>query len=546
MVVSIWAVIKCGATYVPIAPDTPAARIRHVVQDAGCKWLISHAPVPGDLDRWLDVSRVKTLAASAPSGNPPDGSGADTPLYIIYTSGSTGEPKGTLIRQRHLLSLLFHEAFPFDFTDQDVWSLLHSFSFDFSVWELFCPLLKGARVVVASEEERKDPRAMAELVVSNGVTVLNVVPTVFYNLYPHLLSAGQNGRLHTVMLAGEALNPALLREWYAHNPSCRLYNAYGLTEATIHVTCHRVTAEDVRSGISNIGSALPNAKLYVVDRRRNLSPWYVPGELAVAGAGLAEGYLHRPALSAQKFVPNLLDPSVPSGLYLTGDRGYLLPNGEVVFTGRADHYLKVNGFRIEAFEVEKAMLDFKGISAVAVGIYEDASGHGSLAAWLVRTGPVRKPELLEHLRAVLPNYMIPSLFIEMERLPYTTNGKLDRKSLAAPEPYRLLKDHVDYVPPQNDVQAVLCGCWQQVLGVDPVGIDNDFFELGGDSIKAMRVISFLFKQGYEVEIRDIMRATTIRQLSGCVRLQPGEVAAPEAPVAQAISDEDLDRLLSEF
>jgi acyl-coenzyme A synthetase/AMP-(fatty) acid ligase/acyl carrier protein len=425
---------------------------------------------------------------------------------VIYTSGSTGRPKGVVVRHGNVTRLFSATDCWFGFGPEDVWTLFHSYAFDFSVWEIWGALLYGGRLVVVPYWVSRSPEAFYELLRDERVTVLNQTPSAFQQLTQ---VAEADLALRYVIFGGEVLKPASLAPWFERHGDerPRLINMYGITETTVHVTYRPVGKADT---VSAVGCPIPDLGTYLLDQALNLVPVGVPGEIFVGGAGLAPGYLNRPELTAERFVPNPFgEPG--SRLYRSGDLARRLPDGDLEYLGRIDHQLKIRGFRIELGEIESALARHPAVRQAVVVAWEASAGDTRLSAFVV---PEADPfpdaaGLRAHAAAALPAFMAPSAFTVLESLPLTPNGKVDRKALqriaaeAAPAPR-------EYVPPGNALEELLVPLWEEVLGVERIGVDDDFFALGGHSLLAIRLLSKvddLF--GVRLPVRTLFNSTTL-------------------------------------
>ncbi|MFB6809233.1 amino acid adenylation domain-containing protein [Streptomyces sp. NPDC056387] len=518
LVVAILAVLKTGAAYLPIDPENPVERTTYITADAAPCWMLDR--LPDDLASWpehdvTDEDRNRPLLPAHPA-------------YVIYTSGSTGQPKGVAVPHHNVVRLFDVTRERFGFGPTDVWTLFHSFAFDFSVWELWGALLHGGRLVVVSYETSRAPEDFLELVAAEGVTVLNQTPSAFHQFiaadaaHPEWSAAL---RLRFVIFGGEALDPARLRAWFERHAddAPALVNMYGITETTVHVTdlaLERRHADEPHS--SPIGTPLPDLRGHVLDERLRPVPFGLTGELYVAGAGLARGYISRPGLTARRFVA---DPfGVPgSRMYRTGDLVRRRADGVLEFVGRADDQVKVRGFRIELGEIESALVRHPAVAQAAVVVREDRPGDRRLAAYVVPAGEqgVTGAELREFAGQWLPTHMMPSAVVTLDALPLTVNGKLDRRALPAPEP----RDLSDGRAPRTPHEAVLCGLFAEVLGSPAVSIDDDFFALGGHSLLATRLVGRVRAElGVDLPVRAVFEAPSVHRLVR--RLEEARPARP--------------------
>ncbi|HEX4499474.1 MAG TPA: condensation domain-containing protein, partial [Thermoanaerobaculia bacterium] len=418
-------------------------------------------------------------------------------------SGSTGQPKGALITHANVTRLFDATDAWFGFGESDVWTLFHSYSFDFSVWEIWGALLYGGRLVIVPWEVSRSPELFLELLDRERVTVLNQTPSAFAQIAR--TEAALND-LRLVIFGGEALDPASLEPWFARrgDERPRLVNMYGITETTVHVTYRPLSVTDTRSVI---GVPISDLSLAVMDRGFSPAPIGVPGELVVGGAGLARGYLGRPELTAERFVPDPVSGQPGARLYRSGDLGRFLPNGDVEYLGRLDHQVKIRGFRIELGEIEAALTLAGARQAVAV-VREDSNDR-RLVAYV--TGDVTGEALRQSLRERLPDYMVPAAFVVLDSLPLTSNGKVDRKALPAPEQTR---GGESYLAPRTPTEEVLAGIWADLLGLERVGADGHFFELGGHSLLATQVMSRLRQAfGVEIPLRDLFATPVLADLT---------------------------------
>ncbi len=513
MVVAILAVLKAGGAYVPLDPGHPAERLAYMLEDSGVPVLVTaerecrSLPVPeGVAVVSLDAQRDEI--ERQPADDPVSGAGPESLAYVIYTSGSTGRPKGALIEHRNVARLFSATDAWFGFGETDVWTLFHSYAFDFSVWELWGALLHGGRLVVVPLETSRDPGAFHALVQREGVTVLNQTPSAFRQFIRADAGRGGELALREVVFGGEALEPASLREWVERRgvERPRLVNMYGITETTVHVTYRPLSREDVfRATGSPIGVRIPDLRLYVLDPARNPLPVGVPGELYVGGGGVARGYLNRPELTAERFTRS---PFGEGRLYRTGDRVRWLADGTLEYLGRLDEQVKIRGFRIEPGEIEGVLRRSPGVADCAVVVREDEPGEKRLVAYVV--GEAGAEELRAHLRQSLPEYMVPAAFVALDPLPLTPNGKLDRKALPAPEFGTAAEG---YVAPRSKLEELLASVWAEVLGVERVGVRDSFFDLGGHSLLATQVVSRLHAVKLKVPVRTIFQAPTVEGLA---------------------------------
>lgn len=516
MIVAILGVLKSGGAYLPIDPTYPEDRIRFMLDDSGTELLLTQSHLVRHVEFRGETLDITTHAAVMDEehyeaiGNLEHVNSPDDLCYIIYTSGTTGRPKGVMTSHRNVVRLLFNDKMPFDFSERDTWTMFHSFCFDFSVWEMYGALLRGGKLVIVPKHVAQSPNEFRQLLIEQQVTVLNQTPSAFALLMQReWLALTKQLELRYVVFGGEALKPLMLKEWYEQYPSTKLINMYGITETTVHVTFKEICEEEIQSNISNIGCPIPTLSCYILDKDLQLLPAGVVGELCVGGLGVARGYLHRQELSDQRFIDNPYKPG--ERLYRSGDSARFLPNGELEYFGRMDHQVKIRGFRIELGEIEHVLLQHEAIRSAAVLARTDYHGHPFLCAYIVPDGTYGVAQIRADLQKNLPDYMVPEHFIEMPAMPLTANGKLDSKGL--PEPAMETVGET-YRAPTNATQQILANIWQDILGLNQVGIDDNFFTIGGHSLKAM-LLSTKVHQVFELElpIKVLFERPTIFQLA---------------------------------
>jgi amino acid adenylation domain-containing protein/non-ribosomal peptide synthase protein (TIGR01720 family) len=557
LVIAILAILKAGGAYLPIDLAYPAERLAFILEDARAPVLLTESKLAGSLPSTpagvLCIDQV--LAEPALAGeetNLSPSSGPDHLAYVIYTSGTTGKPKGSLITHRNVARLFPATESWYQFDDRDVWTLFHSCAFDFSVWEIWGALLYGGRIVVVPFLVSRSPEAFYQLLAKEKVTVLNQTPSAFRQLIQAEEMVGQRElALRYVVFGGEALEMQSLRPWFERHGDQRprLINMYGITETTVHVTYRPLSQEDLNAG-SVIGVPLPDLQVYILDARREPVPIGVPGEMYVGGAGLARGYLRRPELTEERFVPDHLTGHPESRLYRTGDLARFLPGRDIEYLGRIDNQVKIRGFRIELGEIESVLCQHRAVREAVVIAREDVPGTKRLVAYLVHSQSAPGLDSLRtHLKKTLPDYMVPAAFVFLDRLPLTNNGKVDQKVLPAPEEQRP-ELAGGYVAPRTLAEEKLAAIWSKVLRVERVGVNDNFFELGGDSILSIQIISLARRDGLRLTPTLLFANQTIAELAAAAGVaderQPGVEAAvgdvPLTPIQHWFFEQNLEEL----
>lgn len=510
LVVTLLAVLKADAVYVPMDPGHPTDRLAYTVQDAALRIVVTNVPFP----ETPGIRNVRPSDLVSPGRPPKPVRGPDEAAYVIYTSGSTGRPKGVEVPHQNVLALVNGTRNDFALTPDDTWVLFHSSAFDVSVWEMWGALLTGARLVIPPYWVCRSPEDFHALLVAEQVTILGQTPSAF----PQLMAVDHDDRLAVRLLifAGEPLDARMLRGWFDRYPEdrCRVVNMYGITETTVHSTIQTITAQAAASGSRSVGGPIPGWTLYVLDaQRRPVAPGET-GEIYVGGAGVALGYLDRPDLTAERFLP---DPYHGGRMYRSGDAGRLLPDGTVEHRGRLDNQVKVRGFRVELDEIRNVLLDGPAIVAAAVILRnEHDAAIARLDAYLVlngNEGPDWQEDLQARAAKLLPDYMVPTTFTAVPELPRTVNGKLDVVRLPSLSVVRLPRDTAAV----DDLTTAMTEAWESVLGVD-VGPDDNFFSLGGNSLIAVRVRSAMRSRGVPpIGVRQLYVTPTIRKLIAAIR-----------------------------
>jgi amino acid adenylation domain-containing protein len=561
MVIGLLAILKAGGAYVPLDPAYPGERLAFMLQDTRVPVLLTQERLLERLPRHeaavlclnSDWQRFARESEENPTGGwayplrgctpgavrrasgdrsptpdaqrptPPSAGWAENLAYVIYTSGSTGRPKGVQIRHRSVVHLLEAIRPLLQFGEGDIWTVVHSYAFDFSVWEIWGPLLSGGRLVVVPLWVTQSPAAFYELLCSEQVTILNQTPSALRQLAQARREAADAGRglsLRRIICGGEAFPPELARQLLDWDLA--VWNFYGPTEATVWTAVHPV--ESANGASIPIGRPLAGYRVHLLDADRRPVPAGEPGELYIGGVGLARGYLNRPELTAEKFIPDPFDDQPGARLYRTGDLARCQPDGTLEYLGRMDHQVKIRGFRIELGEIEAALGRHLSVRAAVVTAREVEHGEQRLVAYVV-PDPERRPTVTELRRFVqekLPEYMVPSALVLLEALPLTPNGKVDRQALPAPDRSRPELEGA-CVAPRDALENELVRIWEAVLGIQPVGVTDSFFDLGGHSLLAARLFALIEKIcDQKLPLAALFQAPTVEQLAGLLRQEVKE------------------------
>ncbi|MBE9229036.1 non-ribosomal peptide synthase/polyketide synthase, partial [Phormidium sp. LEGE 05292] len=532
MIVGILGILKAGGAYVPLDPTYPQDRLSFILSDAQISVLLSQQHLNEKLPQYqgrviyLD-SEWETITQHSQS-NPQNTATPSNLAYIIYTSGSTGQPKGVLVNHSNVVRLFAATNDWYGFNEQDVWTLFHSYAFDFSVWEIWGALLYGGKLVVVPYLVTRSPESFYKLLVEEKVTVLNQTPSAFRQLIPAAQTTETEGdlSLRLVIFGGEALEPKNLQPWFERygDQIPQLVNMYGITETTVHVTYRPLSMADVNASASVIGRAIPDLQVYVLDQHLQPVPVGVPGEMYVGGAGVTRGYLNRDELTTERFIGDRFSHHPNARLYKTGDLARYLPNGDLEYLGRIDQQVKIRGFRIELGEIEALLASHPAVRESVVVVREDSPGDKRLVAYVIpkEEQSPSTAELRRFLKDFLPDYMVPSAFVHLDALPLTANGKLDRSALKAPESARPELENA-FVAPNTPEEKILVAVWADVLGVEQVGINDNFFALGGDSIRSIQVLALAKAQGLSFSLIQLFQHQTIHELLEELKTQEIEI-----------------------
>ncbi|HEU4964901.1 MAG TPA: amino acid adenylation domain-containing protein [Bacilli bacterium] len=544
MVVGLYGILKAGGAYVPIDPTYPEDRLAFLMEDSQVSVLLTQQALadalPNSQAQVLCLDAMEDVLAQESADNPTVETAPHHLAYMIYTSGSTGKPKGAMNEHRGIVNRLLWMQEAYELTAEDRILQKTPFSFDVSVWEFFWPLLTGARLVVAKPEGHKDAKYLVDLIREQGITTLHFVPSML-QVFLEQPNVETCTSVRQVMCSGEALPLDLQERFFARLRRPHLHNLYGPTEAAIDVTAWTCERGGGRLSVP-IGKPIANTQMYILDERLQPVPTGVAGELHIGGVQLARGYHNRPELTAEKFIAH---PFGEEGerLYKTGDLARYLPDGTIEYLGRIDFQVKIRGFRIELGEIEAVIDGHPQVKQTVVTASEERGGHKRLVAYVVPGAGARAgvdaseqvltaDDLRHDLRDLLPEYMVPTLFVMLDELPLSPNGKVDRRQLPAPEEAAVT---TEFVAPRTDVERVLADVIADVLHLERVGIDDNYFERGGDSIRSIQVVARAKQQGLSFALEDLFVRQTVRELAeGVTRTEEAEeVLAPFALLAEA-------------
>ncbi|PPA82420.1 non-ribosomal peptide synthetase [Brevibacillus laterosporus] len=524
MMIGILAILKAGGAYMPIDPSYPLERIEHMLEDSRTKLLLVQKTemVPtsyqGEVLLLAEESWMHEEASNLEVINQ-----AQDLAYVMYTSGSTGKPKGNLTTHQNIMQTIINNGY-IEIAPTDRLLQLSNYAFDGSTFDIYSALLNGATLVLVPKEVMLNPMELAKIIREQDITVSFMTTSLFHTLVE--LDVTSMKSMRKVVFGGEKASFKHVEKALDYLGEGRLINGYGPTETTVFATTYTVDSSIKDTGIIPIGRPLNNTSVYVLNENNQLQPIGVPGELCVGGTGIARGYLNRPELTAERFVDN---PFVSGDrMYRTGDLVRWLPNGNIEYLGRMDEQVKVRGYRIELGEIETRLLEHASISAAVLLAKQDEQGHSYLCAYVVTNGVWTAAELRKHVSEALPEYMVPTYFVELEQLPFTSNGKVNKRAL--PEPEGQITSV--YVAPETETEAKLVELFQEILGVEKVGTQDMFFELGGHSLKAMMLVLRMNKElGMEVPLKEVFTHPTVKELAATIDLldRSGHMEIEPAP-----------------
>lgn len=510
MIIGIMGILKAGGAYLPIDPNYPKERIKYILEDSNCNILLTHNNLAKRIDFSKDIIDIgDSNIYIGDDTNLYSSSSSNDLAYIIYTSGSTGNPKGVMIEHKSAVNILLTLQDEYPLNQTDSYLLKTNFTFDVSVTEIFGWFFGGGKLVILKDGDEKDSRAIIEMIRKYNITHINFVPSML-NLFINLLRDTDIhiiNKLKYLLVAGEAISKETVRNFRKIAPNVMFENLYGPTETTIYAT--RYSLSNLKDEINvPIGKPLNNISVYIVDSNDQLQPIGVPGELCISGVGMARGYLNRFELTSEKFVQNPFRPN--EKMYKTGDIARWLSDGNIEFLGRRDFQVKVRGYRIELGEIEAYLQKHEQIDQAVVVVKDDKEGDKYICAYIVSKEELIFSEIREYLAKRVPNYMIPAQFVRLESIPLTSSGKADIKAL--PDPERSIVRENVFEAPRNNIEEIMVDKWSQVLKIAKLGINDNFFDLGGDSLKALRIILELEKSNLKLKINDIFKYQTIKSI----------------------------------
>ncbi|MGB7606717.1 MAG: amino acid adenylation domain-containing protein, partial [Lutisporaceae bacterium] len=519
MLIGILGILKAGGAYLPIDLEYPEDRVRYILEDSGAEIILTQSHLQSRIILSQEILILDNEQIfTGDKGNFHKISKPDDLAYIIYTSGTTGKPKGVMLQNNSLVNYInwFAEEVKITYTDKAI--LLSSYAFDLGYTALYPSILNGAELHIVAKEIYSEPEALIKYINDNRITYLKLTPSLYNTVCnSEYFSEGKGLKsLRLIVLGGEQINVVDVEKTYKLYGNIKIMNHYGPTETTVGTAANIIETDwlDEFKALPVIGKPISNSKIYIIDRYSKLNPLGVAGELCISGVGLARGYLNRPELTAEKFVDNPFEPG--TRMYRTGDLVRWLPDGNIEFLGRIDHQVKIRGYRIELGEIENKLLSYETVKETVIIARDDNSGSKYLCAYVVGAKELTISELREHLSKDLPNYMIPSYFIQLDKMPLTPNGKVDRKAL--PEPNGSISSGSEYEAPRNSTEEKLVTIWREVLGIEKIGINDNFFELGGHSLKATSLVAKIHKVlNTEIPLKEIFKAPTIKEISEYIR-----------------------------
>lgn len=509
MIIGMLGIMKAGGAYVPIDPALPIDRMEYMIENTKANIIVSNGICKSKLSSAQNIIALDKnwdIIEKESKKNPENPVSSGQLAYIIYTSGSTGKPKGVMIEHSGLANVCQDHIKEFSMTEEDRYLQFMSPSFDGSILDIFSTLLSGASLILPNKEALSSSENFIEFVSKHGITIFTITPSFLSILNKHKLPG-----VRTIISAGEAAIP---EDAMYYGSFKNFYNGYGPSEVTVNATLFKVNNLKENSRIP-IGKPRSNKSIYILNNEMDLCPIGIEGEIYIAGAGLARGYLDQPELTMEKFIANPFNDQQGSRIYKTGDIGRWLPDGNIEFLGREDDQVKINGYRIELGEIEAVIQQSEMVRQAVVIVHQDSNGNKRLVSYIVAKELFDRAAIISYLKGWLPEYMIPAFWIELENLPLTVNGKIDKKSLPEFDAANMINEN--YVAPRNEAELKLAKIWEEILEVERVGIHDNFFELGGHSLTILKLVSKVRKLGLQIKIDDFFQYQTIQQQSDFIK-----------------------------
>ena len=515
-------ILRVGACYVPIEPTLPKERIDFMLQDCNPSVIVVEPKYKEIVSNYENILMIDTDVVEQNEAKSEELC-TNNLAYVIYTSGTTGKPKGMMIEHHNVVSLIQNGIKLFHFNEKDRWTMFHSYNFDFSVWEMYGPLLTGGCVVIVDKSTARTTVEFRKLLFEQKITILNQTPLAFYSLMEEEMKyASHDLLINKVIFGGEVLQVTKLKNWKDNYPNCELINMYGITETTVHVTYKFISKEEIAEGKNSIGIPLPSYEAFVVDHNLKIVPIGVPGELLIGGTGVGRGYINRDELTKQKFVYSNLKGNK---LYRSGDLARWLPDGSLEYLGRIDDQVKIRGFRVELGEIETLIANIPQVTGVAVITRENKEGDKAIYAYYLSDELLDEEYIRRELAKKVPDYMLPAYMMQLDSFPMTSNGKLDRKSL--PDIQAHSKEI--FIRPETETEILVAELFAEVLEIDVnrVGTRDNFFELGGHSLRATKLLNQIeAKTGIRISLKDMFSNPTVKVLADYITNNKRKVYQP--------------------
>ncbi len=507
MVISLLGAVKAGATYVPIDPFWPDERVRFIIKDSNAKKLITQQKYYRRFNKVIECIDIETIINNRKNIDLQNATMKEDYLYYIYTSGSTGEPKGIMTKNSNVVNLFNGTKNIFDLSEKEIWAMYHTYTFDFSTWEIYGALLNGAKLIVISREESYDARKLIKVLEKERITLLNHTPANFSGLLNKIKEEKANLNVKKLLIGGESVNPRLFSDWNKLYPKTKMFEVYGPTESTIFSNYWEVNEKDIKENKEFIGKPIPGYQVYVVDNNLKLLPIGSVGEIAIAGPGICDGYLNRPDLTEKNFKKN---PYGEGNIYLSGDIGYINGDGNIRCLGRNDNQVKVRGLRVELQEIENKIIEVPEVEEAIVLAIEAKNDTKRLVAAYTSKNPNIEEAIIKSMKKKLTNYMIPKL-VRFEVLPLNDNGKIDRKKLTVLIANKIYENK-EIILPKNKIQQDIYDVMTKYIDKSiNISIDDDFQDLGIDSVDIISIFSEL--DNYDLDIQDYYNYGSIEKLA---------------------------------